>query len=99
MQLEGIEDKNGRPVKKDRHSERNPSDDNYLNIEGVGSSSPEISRTKKIKYKRRRKNSSKNFKEYFTVHEKVGQIFIAILIVSFLYTVGYFLEHWDNTGF
>jgi hypothetical protein len=98
MQLQEDEDKNDSTIAKYWCSERNATDFNYTNIGEVSNASTEASESSKIRYKKRRKNKSRKFKEYFNIHEKVGQIFIAILIISFLYTLGYFLNDWNTNS-
>ena len=96
MQLQENKDKNSGTVIKYWHSARNSADFKHVNIEEVNKASTEIMEATKSKHKKRRKNKSRKLKEYFNIHEKVGQIFIAILIISFLYTFGYYLEYWHN---
>lgn len=98
MQLQETEDINNGTIKKYRCSDTNPTSDQFLNIEDFSSASLEIRWAAKIKHNKRRKNTSKKFKKYFNIHEKIGQIFIAVLIISFLYTFGYFLEYWHATS-
>ncbi|TDD76351.1 hypothetical protein [Flavobacterium caseinilyticum] len=98
MKAKEIEGKNGGAFKKYSDSERNAIDFKYVNIGEVNGASTEASGSAKIRYKKRRKNKSRKFKEYFNIHEKVGQIFIAILIISFLYTLGYFLNDWNTNS-
>jgi hypothetical protein len=98
MQLKENEGKNGVTVNKYWHSERTSTDFKYVNIDDGNRASAETSGATKIRPKKKRKNKSRKLKEYFNIHEKVGQIFIAILVISFLYSVGYFLEYWHATN-
>ena len=97
MQVKENESKNGGAFKKYLYSEIHPIDLTYVNTAEESRTTAETNGAKKFRHKKRR-IKSKRFKEYFNIHEKVGQIFIAILIISFLYTFGFYLEYLSNTN-
>lgn len=97
MQLQENECKHSGELKKYWYLKTNPIDVKSVNTAEESKTTAETNRATKIRHKKRR-NKSKKFKEYFNIQEKVGQVFIAILIISFLYTFGYYLQYLRNAS-